>query len=172
MGGGLTVTFGPGTYRQLMIAAAWVFGVFLVVAFTFRRVDGSQATLGVIAGVAAYLFLVAAAIILVRGWRRRGTDAATAALEYVEGHPVVGRAVGRPTEVGDVAGEVPAGEGAAQANLVIPVSGPADEGEVELVMARIAREWEVLSATLVVDGDRIRLSGGRAESTVDDDERH
>lgn len=161
--------FGPGTYRQLMIAAAWIFGVFLVVAFTFRRIDGSQATLGVIAGVAAYLFLVAAAIILVRGWRRRGTDAAAAALKYVGGHPGVSRAVGRPMEVGDVVGEVPAGEGAAQANLVVPVAGPADEGAVELVMARIAREWEVLSATLVVDGDRLRLSGGRAETPVDDD---
>lgn len=163
------MTFGPGTYRQLMISAAWIFGVFLVVAFTFRRVDGSQATLGVIAGIAAYLFLVAAAIILVRGWRRRGTDAVTAALSYVDGHPVVGRALGRPTAVGDVVGEVPGGEGAAQANLVVPVAGPADEGEVELVMARIGREWEVLSATLVVDGDRVRLSGGRAETAVDDD---
>ena len=163
------MTFGPGTYRHLMFAAAWIFGVFLIVAFVFRRTDSSQETLGVIAGVAAYAFLVAAAVILVRGWRRRGTDAAAAATRYVDGHPVVSRAVGRPMEVGEVVGEVPGGEGAAQANLVIPVAGPADEGEVELVMARIAREWEVLTATLVVDGDRVRLSEGRAETPVDDD---
>ena len=38
-----------------------------------------------------------------------------------------------------------------------------------LVMARISRDWEVLSATLVVDGDRVRLAEGLAEAAGDDD---
>jgi hypothetical protein len=39
-------------------------------------------------------------------------------------------------------------------------------------MARLAREWEVLSATLVVDGDRVPLVGGGGldEGPADDDE--
>lgn len=162
------MSFGPGTYRALMIAAGWMFAIFLVVAFVFRRTDASQETLSVIAGVTAWVFLVVAAVILVRGWRRRGGDALGAASRYVSGHPAVARTVGRPVQVGVPEGEVPRGEGAAQANLVVPVSGPADEGEVDLVMARLAREWEVLSATLVVHGDRVPLAGGAGEVSADD----
>jgi hypothetical protein len=166
---GRGVNLAPGTYRALMITAAWLFGIFLVVAFVFRRVDGSQETLSVIAGVTAWVFLVAAAVILFRGWRGRGTDAVGAATRYVQGHPSVLRAVGRPLEVGAPEGEVPGGVGPAQMNLVVPVSGPADEGQVDLVMARLGRDWEVLSATLVVDGDRVPLAGGIGEAPADDD---
>ncbi len=159
---------GPGTQRTLMLTAAWIFGVFLVVAAVFRSVDGSQHTLSIVAGVFAYAFLAAAAVILLRGWRRRGQDAARAATRFVAEHPAVLSAVGRPAQVGAPEGEVPSGTGAAQANLVVPVSGPADSGQVDLVMARIARDWEVLSATLVVDGDRVRLAEGLSDN-VDDD---
>jgi hypothetical protein len=160
--------FGAGTERTLMLAAAWIFGVFLVVAAIFRAQDGSQATLAVVAGAFAYAFLAVAAVILVRGWRRRGQDAARAATRFVSAHPAVAAAVGRPVRVGDPEGEIPSGSGAAQANLAVPVAGPADEGRVDLVMARITRDWEVLTATLVVDGDRVRLAEGFAESVGDD----
>jgi len=163
------MNLGPGTYRALMITAAWLFGLFLVVAFVFRRVDASQETLSVIAGVTAWVFLVAAAVIVFRGWRTRGADPVGAATRYVKGHPAVARAVGRPFRVGVPEGEVPGGTGAAQMNLVVPVSGPADEGQVDLVMARLAREWEVLSATLVVDGDRVPLAGGTGDVPAEDD---
>jgi hypothetical protein len=163
------VNLAPGTYRALMITAGWLFGLFLVVAFVFRRTGGSQETLSVIAGVTAWVFLVAAAVILVRGWRGRGGDALGAAARYVGSHPAVARAVGEPVAVGEPEGEVPRGEGPAQVNLVVPVSGPADAGQVDLVMARLAREWEVLSATLVVDGDRVPLAGGIGEAPADDE---
>ena len=162
------MSFGSGTYRTLMLAAAWIFGAFLVVAAVFRSTDASQKTLSVLAGACAYVFLAAAAVILLRGWRRRGRDAAGAAKRFVTNHPGVLSAVGRPIEVGEPGGEVPAGTGAAQANLVVPVSGPADAGQVDLVMARIARDWEVLSATLVVDGDRVRLAEGFSETSGDE----
>ena len=158
------MSFGPGTQRTLMLTAAWIFGAFLIVAAVFRSTDGSQKTLSVVAGLFAYVFL-AAAVILVRGWLRRGQDAGRAASRFVAVHPAVMAAVGRPVQVGAPEGEVPSGKGAAQANLVVPVSGPADSGQVDLVMARISRDWEVLSATLVVDGDRVRL----AEAAGDDD---
>lgn len=160
----------PGTQRRLMLTAAWLFGIFLVIAFVFRRLDASQETLGVIAGIAAYVFLAAAAFILWRGWRKGSQDAAAAAKRFVAGHPGVAAAVGEPVEVGEPEGEVPSGSGAAQANLVVPVYGPQDEGRVDLVMARIARHWEVLSATLVVDGDRVRLAEGLSEASADDDD--
>jgi hypothetical protein len=164
--------FRPGTQRLLLLTAAWFFAVFLVVAFVWRRVDASQETLSIVAGITAYLFLLAAAVILFRGWRRGSAGAVGAARRFVEGHPAVASAVGRPVAAGEPEGEAPAGGGAAQANLRVPVSGPADEGRVDLVMARVAREWEVLSATLVVDGDRVRLAEGFAESSVDDDSGH
>jgi hypothetical protein len=163
------MSFGPGTQRTLLLAAAWMFGLFFVVAAVFRGLDASQDTLAVVAGVFAYAFIAVAAVILFRGWRRRGRDAAGTATRFVEGHPAVSAAVGSPAEVGDPEGEVPAGTGAAQANLVVPVSGPADSGHVDLVMARIARDWEVLSATLVVDGDRVKLAEGLTETTAEDD---
>jgi hypothetical protein len=158
---GLMTKLAPGTQRLLMITAAWIFGVFLVVAFTFRRLDASQETLGVIAGVAAYVFLAAAVFILWRGWRRGSRDAGATARRFAEGHPAVVEALGEPVETDPPEGEVPSGSGAAQANLGVPVRGPDGDGRVDLVMARISRNWEVLSATLVVDGDRVRLADGR-----------
>jgi hypothetical protein len=41
---------------------------------------------------------------------------------------------------------------------------------VDLVMARLARHWEVLSATLLVDGDRVRLAEGPREAFTEDDD--
>jgi hypothetical protein len=158
----------PGTQRQLMITAACIFAVFLVIAFTFRRLDASQETLGVIAGISAYVFLAAAAFILWRGWRRGGRDAAATARRYAEGHPAVVDALGEPVEADAPEGEIPSGSGAAQANLTVPVRGPEGEGRVDLVMARIARNWEVLSATLVVEGGRVRLAEGLADAREDD----
>lgn len=160
--------FAPGTQRLLMITAAWIFGVFLVVAFTFRRLDASQETLGVIAGVAAYVFLAVAAVILVRGWRRGRRDAGATARRFARGHPAVVAALGEPVEADPPEGEVPSGSGPAQANLTVPVRGPEGEGRVDLVMARIARGWEVLSATLVVDDDRVPLREGLADARDDD----
>ena len=159
----------PGTQRHLMITAAWIFGIFLVVAFTFRRLDASQETLGVIAGISAYVFLAAAAFILWRGWRRGQP-------RRRRHRPALRRratrpwwtALGEPVEADPPEGEVPSGSGAAQANLAVPVRGPEGEGRVDLVMARIARHWEVLSATLVVDGDRVRLGEGLADAREDD----
>jgi hypothetical protein len=158
----------PGTQRHLMLTAAWIFGIFLVVAFTFRRLDASQETLGVIAGISAYVFLAAAAFILWRGWRRGTRDAGATARRFAQGHPAVVEALGEPVEADPPEGAIPAGSGAAQANLAVPVRGPEGEGRVDLVMARIARHWEVLSATLVVDGDRVRLAEGLADSRDDD----
>ncbi len=162
----------PGTYRTLMITAAWLFGIFLVVAFVFRRVDGSQETLSVIAGVTAWVFLAAAAVIILRAWMTRGGDAPGVAARYVGDHPAVARAVGTPVQVGAPEHDGGPADGAAQLNLMVPVSGPADSGHVDVVMARLAREWEVLSATLVVDGDRVPLAGGGGldEGPADDDE--
>ncbi len=161
--------FAPGVQRTLMLTAAWLFGIFLVVAFIFRRVDASQHTLSIIAGITAYVYLVAAAVIIFRAWRRRSRDAAMAATRFVSGHPAVPLAVGRPVAVGHPEGEIPSGKGPAQANLVVPVSGPADDGQVDLVMARMSRDWEVLSATLVVDGDRVSLAEGLADTSTDDE---
>lgn len=157
------------TQRTILLVGGVVLGVFFLVAFTFRRAGVSQETLSIVGGVLAYVFLMAVVVILVIGWRRRGGDAAGAARRFVSRHPAVLESVGRPLEVGVPQGTVPAGRGAAQANLMVPVSGPGGMGMVDLVMARMARQWEVLSATLMVHGDEVRLADGPAEALSDDD---
>lgn len=159
-----------GSSRSVLIVGAVLFGAFAIVAFTFRRTGVSQETLSIVAGVFAYAFLAAVAWIVVSGWRRRGRDAAGAAERFVARHPAVLESVGRPVRVGRPEGDVPTGSGAAQANLVVRVSGPDGVGRVDLVMARLARQWEVLSATLVVDGDRVRLAEGPADTRSEDDD--
>jgi membrane protein implicated in regulation of membrane protease activity len=158
------------TQRTILLTGALVLGVFFLVAFGFRRAGVSQGTLSIVGGILAYLFLAAVVATLVIGWRRRGGDAASAAERFVGRHPAVVESVGRPLEVGRPEGEVPAGRGAAQANLMVPVSGPGGTGTVDLVMARLARQWEVLSATLLVDGDRVRLAEGPREAFSEDDD--
>lgn len=157
------------TQRTLLLVAAVLFGAFAVVAFVFRRLDVSQETLSIVGGVLAYLFLAAVAVVVWRGWRRARRQPGAAAARYVSRHPAVAEAVGSPVHVGPAEGDVPAGgTTAAQANLAIPVSGPAGEARVDLVMARVAREWEVLSGTLVAGSERVPLAAGPHEGAVDD----
>ncbi len=157
------------TQRTILLIGAVLFGIFFLVAFGFRRAGISQEALSIVGGVLAYAFLAAVVAILVLARRRRRGDAAVAAERFVGRHPAVVESVGRPLEVGRPEGEVPSGRGAAQANLMVPVSGPEGTGMVNLVMARIARHWEVLSATLLVDGDRVRLAEGPGEALSEDD---
>jgi hypothetical protein len=59
---------------------------------------------------------------------------------------------------------VPSGTGPAQANLDLVVSGPDGIARVDLVMARMGRRWEVLTATLVSEGERVSLREGPGEA--------
>lgn len=158
-----------GTQRTLMLVAGVLFGAFLIVAFVFRRLDISQETLSIVGGVMAYVFLATVVVVVWRGWRRARREPGIAARRYLSRHPAVAEVVGSPVHVGSPEGDVPAGAAsAAQANLAVPVSGPEGEARVDLVMARVAREWEVLSGTLVADGERVPLAAGPHEGAVDD----
>jgi hypothetical protein len=156
------------TQRTVLLTGAVLFGLFFLVAFGFRRAGVSQDALSIVGGVLAYAFLVAVVVALVIGWR--GRDAGAAAARFVGRHPAVVESLGRPLEVGRPEGEMPSGRAAAQANLMVPVSGPGGTGKVDLVMARMRREWEVLSATLLVDGDRVRLAEGPREAVSEDED--
>jgi hypothetical protein len=155
---------GASTQRALLLTAAVIFGLFGITAFVFRRMDVSQETLSIVGGLAAYLFLVVAVVIMVRAWRLKGTDAAVEAVEFVRRHPRVAAAVGTPPTIGEPDGEVPGGTGPAQANLDLVVSGPDGIARVDLVMARLGRRWEVLTATLVSEGERVSLRDGPGET--------
>jgi hypothetical protein len=158
-----------GAQRTLVLVAGVLFGGFAVVAFVFRRQHISDETLSIVGGVMAYAFLAVVAVVLWRGWRQARRQPGAAAKRYVSRHPAVAEVVGSPVHVGTPEGDAPAdGAPAAQANLAIPVSGPEGEARVDLVMARIAREWEVLSGTLVADGERVPLAAGPPEGPVDD----
>lgn len=157
--------------RPLMVGAAIVFVVFAVVALVLNRLGVSEQALSVVAGLSAYLFLAYAALLFVRAWLRRGADAGAEAVAFVRSHPRVLALVGAPVTVGEPEGEVPTAGGPAQANLDVVVSGPAGIGRVDLVMARMGRRWEVLTAALTAEGERVLLRGDgtRAESDSDDD---
>ncbi|HMM49503.1 MAG TPA: cytochrome c oxidase assembly factor Coa1 family protein, partial [Miltoncostaeaceae bacterium] len=93
------------------------------------------------------------------------------AVAFVRSHPRVLALVGAPVTVGEPEGEVPTAGGPAQANLDVVVSGPAGIGRVDLVMARMGRRWEVLTAALTAEGERVLLrgDGSRDEPDSDDD---
>lgn len=150
----------PFPQRTLMLGAAVIFGAFGITALVFRFNDLSDETLSIIAGVAAYIFLVYAAVIVFRWWRARSRDVAGAVQGFVRQHPLVISAVGAPLSVGTPEGDIPAGSGPAQANLDVVVSGPEGLARVDLVMVRMGRRWEVLTATLVSDGERLPLREG------------
>ena len=158
-----------GVQRRILLIGAFLFGAFAIVAFVFRRLDVSQQTLSIVGGAFAYVFLMAVAIIVIGGYRRRARDAAAIAASFVERHPAVLSAVGRPMRVGRPEGQVPPGKAPAQANLDVLVTGPEGVAKVDLVMARLARRWEVLSATLLHDGERVPLRKGPLDtSSVED----
>ena len=120
-----------------MLTAAWLFGIFLVIAFVFRRLDASQETLGGRrpASRPTCSWPRPCSSSGAAGAGAAATPGATAK-RFVGAPPGVIAAVGEPVEVGEPEGEIPTGSGAAQANLAVPVYGPDDEGRVDLVMAR------------------------------------
>jgi hypothetical protein len=165
---GRGVSLRAGVQRTLLLTAAVLFGIFFVVAFVFRRLDVSQDTLSIVGGVLAYTFLVVAAVIGVRAWRRRGQDVERPIADFLADHPSLVERLGRPVAVGPPSGAVPSGTGPGQANLSVPVSGPAGGADVDLVMARLGRRWEVLSAALVRGGERFPLRGGVPDEALPD----
>ena len=64
--------------------------------------------------------------------------------------------IGHPLQV--TVPQVPAGDAPGQANLTVEVAGPLATGTVEMILARLGREWEVLNAVLVTDGERVPLA--------------
>jgi hypothetical protein len=148
----------PG--RAVVLAAAVMFAAFFVVAFVFRRLGVDQDTLSIVAGVFAYAYLGLAAVIGVRAWRARPSGGARAVRRYLTMQPAVEDWVGSPVEV-----EVPVLRDDAghpgQANVTVAVSGPRGTATADLVLARLGREWEVLQAELVRDGERMRLTTAR-----------
>jgi hypothetical protein len=151
---------GGRVQRTILLTAAVMFGLFGIIALAFRVTGVSAEMLSIVGGVAAYLFLAAVVVILLRAWRVKGTDAGEEAVAFVRRHPMVIAAVGVPSSVGEPEGEVPSGSGTAQANLDVVVSGPDGLARVDLVMARMGRRWEVVSATLVSEGERVSLLEG------------
>jgi hypothetical protein len=144
-------------WKVLLLTAAVMFAGFEIVAFTFRRTDVAEDRLSLIGGVMAYVFLAFAAVVVGHALlSRRRIQAERLITGYLQSHPVVLDALGRP-----VRAEPPTealGAKAGQANLDVPVTGPLGAGTAHLVLARLGGAWEVLSAHLVVDGERLALS--------------
>ncbi|MEQ8834557.1 MAG: cytochrome c oxidase assembly factor Coa1 family protein [Miltoncostaeaceae bacterium] len=150
--------------RQIMLTAAVIFGAFGITALVFNQTGVSRQTLSLVGGAAAYLFLAAVVVIMLRAWRVKGRDPVDEAIAFVRRHPRVAATVGHPANVGHPEGEIPGGSGDAQANLDVVVSGPDGLARVDLVMVRMGRRWEVLSATLTSEGECVSLREGPVES--------
>ena len=117
--------------RTLMLAAGVLFGGFAVVAFVFRRQRHlADSTLSIVGGVMAYAFLA-----VDRAWScgaagaGRGTDAGRRGQALRLAPSGRGRDRGRPRSTwGRPRATCPPAGAAAQANLVVPVSGPGGRG--------------------------------------------
>lgn len=151
------MTFAPGTQRRLLVIGGLAFATFAILAFVVRRMGGSQETLSVVGGAIAYGFLIAAVVVLIRGWRNRGVGDRDSIAAWLCDHPVVVGALGSPVVVGRPGGDG-LGPGHGQANVMVPLSGPTGRGVAELSLARLGREWEILGGTLEVRGERMPLA--------------
>src|SRR5262245_25924772 len=130
-----------------------------------------QATLWMVSGAVAVSVLVVISV----GWfveRRRPAGGWFARLHtserqaeergvarYLMEHPRVTETLGTPVGVGAPEGGARLGRDPGQANLELPLWGPMGEATAELVMAKLGPHWEVLSGKLVLDGERVSLTG-------------
>jgi len=150
-------------YRPVLIGGAVTLGAFAIVALVIRRSGGSDETLSVAGGAMAYGFLAFALVVAARAWRRRSRGARDAIERLLADHPRVIEEVGEPVGV-KVPAEVVRGlRRPGQANVSAELSGPRGQARAELVMARLGRDWEVLTAALEVDGRRVALVGAPGE---------
>lgn len=147
--------------RQIMLSAAVMFGVFGIAAFIFRRAGVYDDAVPVMAGIAAWTFLVLVVIVVLRD-RLIGTDPRKEYHHFLSHHPDVIQRVGLPMRFRDDQGDVARGAGPAQLNLDVAVEGPDGSAQAELSMARLGRRWEVLSAALVAADQRVVLRGDRS----------
>jgi Cytochrome oxidase complex assembly protein 1 len=147
----------PG--RTITLTGAWVFGIYFVIAFTFRRFGVSQDTLTIVAGVLAYAFLAFVLVVGLIAWRRRPGGVEQAVSGYLEGHPTVTGLLGEPIEVAvpTSVAQAKAVDGG-QVNVSAVVSGPRGNADADLVLARLGRRWEVLDGSVEHDGERHALS--------------
>jgi hypothetical protein len=145
--------------RTILIIGGAFLGAFAVIAFVFQRAHVSQQTLSIVAGVMAYAFLASIGVLwLLRRRLRRGLSNRIVA-DYLAAHPRVQQTVGRPVHVGVPQGDMRLDARGGQANLRVPVTGPSGDATAELVMAKLHAHWEVLGGELVVDGERVPLTG-------------
>jgi hypothetical protein len=141
--------------RALTIGAAVMFGAFFIAAAVATAAAGRDGA-SVVAGVMAYAYLAFAAVVVGRHLLRRPKGAERAVRTYLSRQPAMGSHIGEPVQV--TLPRLPAADGPGQANISVEVSGPLGTGTVEMSIARLGREWEVLQAILVTDGTRVPLA--------------
>jgi hypothetical protein len=148
----------PG--RAITLVGAFVFGIYFVIAFVFRRLGVSQDALTIVAASMAYAFLAFALVVGVLAWRCRPGGIERAVSEYLSRHRTILDLLGEPLVVA-----VPTAMAAAeqsegtQVNVAAVVSGPRGAADADLVLARLGRHWEVLDAAIEHQGERHVLSG-------------
>lgn len=148
------------TGRIITLVGAAMFGVFFIIAFVVRRTSIDDDHVNLVAGLLAYGFLAFVVILLLRGRRRRPGAVQRAATRYLSGHPAVVSWLGTPVSVTLPGGE-DGGGSPGQMSVTVEVAGPLGSASADLVLARLGREWEVLQAVLVLDGERVRLTPSR-----------
>jgi hypothetical protein len=146
-------------WQSVGIAAAIVFGAYLVVAITVQARGGSQNSLAGFAGAAAWVVLAVALVAYLNAWRRRPNAAERLVVRFVSENRVVADWLGQPVKV-----ELPEriGKGASNDAIQMPViarvTGPLGSGDAHLTLARVSGAWEVLHAELDRSGKVVSLS--------------
>jgi len=141
--------------RALSLGAAVMFGVFFIAAAVATGYHGREGA-SVVAGVLSYVYLMFAVVIVGHWFVTRPRGAERAVKAYLVHHPAMASWIGEPLRV--EAPPMPGSDGPGTASVTLQVSGPVGSGTVEMNLARLGRDWEVLDAVLLTDGERVPLA--------------
>lgn len=149
-------------WQSVGIVAAVIFAAYALIALAYEGRPNSGAALDNIAGVAAWLLLVAAIILYGHGWRNRPGPAERLVTQYLSQSTTISDRLGAPVKV-----RVPdrikaaAETDGVQTPVTAIVEGPLGKAQAHLTLARVSGTWEILRAEMVRNGDVIALPSGK-----------
>lgn len=146
-----------GLTRAIVLLGVTFFAVYGIIAVVLSRTGNGDAQT-VTAAVMGYLFILGVAGLWLYE-RRRLRRPGPVAEEFLGKSHEVAEMVGTPVKV-TIPSIPDVGKGPGQLTVEAFISGPEGSGEATVVLARIAKGFQVLGADLDVAGARRSVTGG------------
>ena len=146
-----------GLARAIMILGITFFALYGIIAVVLGK-TGYGNSEAVTAAIMGYLFIVGIAALWLYE-RRRLRRPGPVAEEFLGTSREVAEMVGAPVKV-TIPSIPDVGKGAGQLTVEAFISGPDGSGEATVVLARIAKGFQVLGADLDVAGAKRSVTGG------------